>query len=341
MGWRNEQPNSGGYNGGSLGGVAGILGLAGGLYNAYQDRKTARENTDKTIAAQRAEAELAYQRNLEMWRMQNDYNSPEAQMARYRSAGLNSHMIYGQGSPGNASTPPAYQPPDIQYRYAAGNYGESIAQIIPTLMSVGSWIQSMRESEVNIRSKETGISKAQQAIDQLSRMNPELYEKLKNSNSLFPYQSRMASYSADQAENKLFEWEQAFRNEYGQELFEIRPKHFKDRDDNTPLGGMKRLKFLQEKSKSDILDAKASWTNMNITDPQALIMMVMQGVMGMAGAQLRVPKKSATNPRTRTTEDRLRNIQSSGRKFSGDLPPWATPDAPGRRMGDGSWKYYR
>lgn len=45
--------------------------------------------------------------NLELWNMQNEYNSPQAQMARYKAAGLNPHLIYGQGTPGNAPNMPA------------------------------------------------------------------------------------------------------------------------------------------------------------------------------------------------------------------------------------------
>lgn len=41
---------------------------------------------------------------LDFWNMQNEYNSPQAQMARFREAGLNPHLIYGQGNAGNAST---------------------------------------------------------------------------------------------------------------------------------------------------------------------------------------------------------------------------------------------
>lgn len=37
-----------------------------------------------------------------VWEMQNKYNSPQEQMARYVEAGLNPHLIYGQGTPGNA-----------------------------------------------------------------------------------------------------------------------------------------------------------------------------------------------------------------------------------------------
>lgn len=43
---------------------------------------------------------------LEFWKLQNEYNSPQSQMARYKEAGLNPHLIYGQGNNGNASPIP-------------------------------------------------------------------------------------------------------------------------------------------------------------------------------------------------------------------------------------------
>lgn len=43
---------------------------------------------------------------------QNAYNSPKAQMARYQEAGLNPHLVYSQGNPGNQSSAATY--PDIR-----------------------------------------------------------------------------------------------------------------------------------------------------------------------------------------------------------------------------------
>ena len=37
-----------------------------------------------------------------MWNMQNEYNKPINQMARFKEAGLNPNLIYGQGNAGNA-----------------------------------------------------------------------------------------------------------------------------------------------------------------------------------------------------------------------------------------------
>lgn len=40
-------------------------------------------------------------------REQNEYNTPSNQMQRFKDAGLNPHLIYGQGTNGNQSSPTA------------------------------------------------------------------------------------------------------------------------------------------------------------------------------------------------------------------------------------------
>lgn len=50
--------------------------------------------------------------NLNMWNLQNAYNSPQAQMRRYEKAGLNPALIYSQGNPGNATSAPVQGVPD-------------------------------------------------------------------------------------------------------------------------------------------------------------------------------------------------------------------------------------
>lgn len=49
--------------------------------------------------------------SLQMWNKQNAYNTPQAQMARFRQAGLNPNLIYGKGTAGQA-TP--VQQPDVK-----------------------------------------------------------------------------------------------------------------------------------------------------------------------------------------------------------------------------------
>lgn len=77
-------------------------------------------STILTNQANKQENEQTRAYNLKMWQMENEYNTPAAQMARYMQAGLNPNLMYGSGSAssGNAGSPsPAspvhYQAPDI------------------------------------------------------------------------------------------------------------------------------------------------------------------------------------------------------------------------------------
>lgn len=49
-------------------------------------------------AAQERLMKLQNQYNVENWKMQNEYNTPAAQMLRYAEAGLNPNLIYGQSN---------------------------------------------------------------------------------------------------------------------------------------------------------------------------------------------------------------------------------------------------
>jgi len=124
----------------------------GGLFQGHYNRKTARENTDKTILANKNMAEYAYSKDLEMWNKSNEYNrqqwedqnlynSPTSQMERYKEAGLNPNLIYGTGttSAGNTSLPSTsqtakYQAPRQEYNYKPNNIGAVLGQYQDTRM---------------------------------------------------------------------------------------------------------------------------------------------------------------------------------------------------------------
>jgi len=75
--------------------------------NFAQGQQNAQAQSVQNEQSQRY-ADMAYQRQradaLEFWGMQNEYNSPAKQMERFQAAGLNPHLIYGQGNSGNASS---------------------------------------------------------------------------------------------------------------------------------------------------------------------------------------------------------------------------------------------
>lgn len=81
--------------------LQGGLGIFGSLINY---------GLNKRLAA------IQNQYNIDMWKMQADYNSPQAQMQRFKEAGLNPNLIYGQGSNGNMTSAPEQvtpQAPDL------------------------------------------------------------------------------------------------------------------------------------------------------------------------------------------------------------------------------------
>lgn len=310
-----EYPQGGSGQGGAI--AIELAQLFGGLYDSHQNRKTSKENTNKTIAAQKAEAELAYQRQVQMWERQNLYNSPESQMARFKAGGLSPHLIYGQGSPGNAASPapPSYQPANLQYRYEAPQIGGTINAILPTLMAVGTWVQNMRLTDAELTQKrvqtqrgETDIERARQIMDYMTEANPKMLREMENKNSLFPYQYGMQRVGAETAQAKLFEIEQDFRYKYGEDLFKQMGTNFTT-GKFAPIGGVQRLKYLQEKSKTEqesskakLEAARASWSDFDITNPQAIIQLVLSGVLGMAGSALRLSAPKAAAPvKTRPT----------------------------------------
>ena len=86
--------------------------LVGGLFGNHSQKK----NIDKQIKAQQEENQknreynlmLAQQQNawnVEQWERENEYNSPEKQMERYRKAGLNPDLMAGGAQNLSASSP--------------------------------------------------------------------------------------------------------------------------------------------------------------------------------------------------------------------------------------------
>jgi hypothetical protein len=108
---------------------AGISALSGGA-QAYA---TGKQNK-KSRAFSREMYEKTKADNIKFWDMQNQYNSPEAQMQRLKSAGLNPNMVYDKGgaiqAAGNISSPDVqggqFRTPDF------GMIGGTISQYFDT-----------------------------------------------------------------------------------------------------------------------------------------------------------------------------------------------------------------
>lgn len=95
-----------------IGTLAGAgVGALGGVLSSLIGKKS-QDNTNK---AQRQLAEYEFQKNLEMWNLSNEYNSPIRQLERLRAAGLNPNLVYGGNSVGNSSSEaPKYNAPQLK-----------------------------------------------------------------------------------------------------------------------------------------------------------------------------------------------------------------------------------
>lgn len=111
--------------------MSGELGAAiqGGtqlLGSLFSNASRARQNRKSRVWAN-AMYDKQYNDSIAFWNMQNEYNTPEAQMQRFKEAGLNPNLIYGQGNSGNAGAPsmptpqrPSFTPGDYSGVSSAG-----------------------------------------------------------------------------------------------------------------------------------------------------------------------------------------------------------------------------
>ena len=150
--------------------------MAAPLAAALPQIITAAGTIGSTLLANRSNKKLAqysFNKNVEMWKMQNKYNSPKSQMARYNEAGLNPNLMYGKGTPGNAQTMPQYQ--------ALPSSGEVFGQAVTGLQGL-----------VGIQQKKEDL-----AITQVSREIVEATKQFKIDKQ--DYDSQSAMYNATSA----------------------------------------------------------------------------------------------------------------------------------------------
>lgn len=95
--------------------IAAAVAIIGSLISGHQQKR----NTERQIESNKSLAQFQADANQKYLDKQNAYNTPASQMARFQAAGLNPNLIYGQGSPGNQSSPLSYpeiKPADFQTR---------------------------------------------------------------------------------------------------------------------------------------------------------------------------------------------------------------------------------
>lgn len=130
-------------------------------------RKQAKEN--------RKLAEFQAQANEQYLQQQLQYNDPSAQMSRYQQAGLNPHLIYGQGSSGNQSAP-------LQYPEIGKVDYQSQFQALAPLINQSMMTQSQTQA-IDAKTRQTGVmtelNRLQvRVLERNPSLNPEAYNAI-------------------------------------------------------------------------------------------------------------------------------------------------------------------
>lgn len=137
------------------GGISALAGLGG----SYMNQKAVEKQNEGNMRL----AEYQYQKNLEMWNRQNEYNNPVAQMERLKAAGLNPNMVYGNGSAANqASNAPSYEAPRLESYQGFSRDFQGAANAFMSSQLTAQQVKNMEEQNSLLRIDQT--AKTQQVI---------------------------------------------------------------------------------------------------------------------------------------------------------------------------------
>ena len=128
--------------------IAAVAAIATAIISSESQKKQNRE-----LARFQADANEKYLRE------QQEYNSPASQMARFQAAGLNKHLIYGQGNPGNQSAPltyPEIKPVDLS------QYSHTVSNLVPLINQT-----RLADSQVQAQNAATQQKYAQAELQKL------------------------------------------------------------------------------------------------------------------------------------------------------------------------------
>lgn len=117
-------------------------------------------------------AKYQYNQNLDMWKRANEYNSPKMQMSRYREAGLNPNLIYGQGTSGNS--------PNVLPQYQAPRQEMSIEPLINPMNVLNAYQDvRMKQATIDNLKADRRIKDAQGTIAEAKALYEEMIQKAK------------------------------------------------------------------------------------------------------------------------------------------------------------------
>lgn len=260
-------------------GAGAALGQSG--INAWQSRR----NTDRTIAANRSMADYSYSKDVEMmnaqntynrsmWDLNNEYNSPQSQMARLKAAGLNPNLVYGNGATATSGGPPArsemarFNAPTAQYNYSPAVDLPSMLSMFQDFSVKQAQVDNLKSQTENTRMRTINESIQSGLLKMSGERGRAEFEQLKK---MMPYQleSQVAETHGIPIKNALM-FEQAKGAMYEKE---IKRKQVDNMDK------------IREKLDADVLFSqyRNQWLKMGITSSDNILLRMFGRIMQDAG----------------------------------------------------------
>ena len=161
--------------------VASIAGAVGSNASINKQLKEQKNENASTRQYNLMLARLQNKWNIEQWQRENDYNSPTAQMARFRSAGLNPNLIYGQQNT-SASSPTltsgaSASPQDMSPVGRKRNFGQAVQEMLNIEMQRAQ-IEAIKAGTEKTKEETRGIGIGNEWLPSLNKA--ELEQRLAN-----------------------------------------------------------------------------------------------------------------------------------------------------------------
>lgn len=127
--------------------ISGAASALGSVFGSIFGHKSTKDTNQANMEL----AKYKYEKDLEMWNRQNEYNTPSAQMQRYAQAGLNPNLVYDQGNNGNASSAPSFDVPEMKAYTDYGDlgFGRAAGNILQSYQLANQEKQIQSQKEVN------------------------------------------------------------------------------------------------------------------------------------------------------------------------------------------------
>jgi len=158
----------------TLGATAASAG--GGILTASKNRKHQSQENQRQRDWALDMFNRTNQRDMDFWKMQNAYNDPSSQMQRLKDAGLNPHLVYGNGADAQAGPIATHSAPQPNTKALQSPEGE----IIGKALSGGLF------DYLDIRQKQANIARtdAETRATDASTANREFLNRLNDSGYL-------------------------------------------------------------------------------------------------------------------------------------------------------------